>query len=421
MQRALAVAQLHRADGHAFHHAGVVGQLDRIADGDGILDHDEQAGDQILHQALGAEADGQADHAGAGQQRRDVDTQVGQHRNHGDDQQPHERRVAHQRQDGLGAQARLLAAPVARCEGLGDGGVDQQPDQPRQQHHPDHAEDRFGDMPAQRGGIRQADDRRIPDTRHQLDERHPDDDPHQRNAEAGKALDIGRAPAVPQARGAHRGLGRAARHQGQQQRRHEQCHGEHGAAQELVGVPGSHDGADHGGQHHGQHRQIPGVPGQAQQVHDGRVGLPECQRPQRNQLADGTAETHREEGNQDGGEDVGEGADECGEIDAQRGHHAGIGAGLAQRGQRTGYEEQPRRVLEQVSHGVRAVRGVEQREDHLARGGHNRAGHDRIRHHHAAHAGGRTAVDLVREQYGHRECHDPRPDPAQEIDADVYP
>ena len=62
--------------------------LTSVADLDAVFQQQEQSGDQVLHQLLRAEADGDADDAGAGQQRRDVDADLAQRRqaDHGDDQ-----------------------------------------------------------------------------------------------------------------------------------------------------------------------------------------------------------------------------------------------------------------------------------------------------------------------------------------------
>ena len=88
-----------------------------VADGNGILDEDEQPGNHIVHQLLRAEADGQADHPGTGQERRDVGAQVGHGGDGVDDDQDHFDRIVQHRQDGPHQGARLTRAAAA------DGGL----------------------------------------------------------------------------------------------------------------------------------------------------------------------------------------------------------------------------------------------------------------------------------------------------------
>ena len=52
------------------------GDLDHVADGELILEQDEEAGDDILDQTLSAEGDRQAEDAGAGEDRPDIDEDV---------------------------------------------------------------------------------------------------------------------------------------------------------------------------------------------------------------------------------------------------------------------------------------------------------------------------------------------------------
>ena len=58
--------------------------LDVFADAERVLGEEEDAGDDVAHQRLRAEAERQADHAGARQQRRDLDAERPQR---GQDQQ----------------------------------------------------------------------------------------------------------------------------------------------------------------------------------------------------------------------------------------------------------------------------------------------------------------------------------------------
>ena len=65
--------------------AGQAGHRHRVADLHGVLQQQEDAGDQVLHQFLRTEADGHADDAGAGQQRRDVDADLAEDGQPGED------------------------------------------------------------------------------------------------------------------------------------------------------------------------------------------------------------------------------------------------------------------------------------------------------------------------------------------------
>ena len=92
---------------------------DGVADLHGVLQQQEDAGDQVLHQLLRAEADRHADDAGAGQQRRDVDADLAQHHQAGDDQDGDQQRRAQQRQQGAQPSRRARSAGSccrrARC------------------------------------------------------------------------------------------------------------------------------------------------------------------------------------------------------------------------------------------------------------------------------------------------------------------
>src|SRR5690606_40113029 len=59
--------------------------LFRSADADLVLENDEEAADDVLDERLRAEADRQAHDARAGKDGRDVETEVAQHHQAGDD------------------------------------------------------------------------------------------------------------------------------------------------------------------------------------------------------------------------------------------------------------------------------------------------------------------------------------------------
>ena len=94
VQWAAMVAQLHRAHRDLLDHplAGI--GLDVLALAEGILEQEEQAGDHVLDQGLGAEADRETDHAGAREQRPDVDAERGQRGHHRDGDDRDEQKAA---------------------------------------------------------------------------------------------------------------------------------------------------------------------------------------------------------------------------------------------------------------------------------------------------------------------------------------
>src|SRR3546814_17057396 len=63
-------AEADRADSQALHRAADARDSNHVALVDGVLELDEDAGDDVLHQLLRTEPDGQPDDAGAGQQDR---------------------------------------------------------------------------------------------------------------------------------------------------------------------------------------------------------------------------------------------------------------------------------------------------------------------------------------------------------------
>ena len=98
MNAAGGIAEAQGADGHRLDGARMAGDVDIVAEGDRILDEDEEAGDDVLDQGLGTETDSQADNPGAGQQRRDVDAEFGQDDQHHHDGEGDEDDIAQQGQ-----------------------------------------------------------------------------------------------------------------------------------------------------------------------------------------------------------------------------------------------------------------------------------------------------------------------------------
>ena len=83
VDHAFNVAQHDRAQVDLFDRAADAVDVGRIAEADLILGDQEDPRDDVLDQRLRAEADRQADDAGAGQHRRDVDVELAQHHQDG--------------------------------------------------------------------------------------------------------------------------------------------------------------------------------------------------------------------------------------------------------------------------------------------------------------------------------------------------
>ena len=80
------IAQPDRAHRDRLDHALMIfADIDDVADRDLILEQDEEAGDDVLDQRLAAKPDRQTDNAGAGEQRRDVDADMRQDDQRGQD------------------------------------------------------------------------------------------------------------------------------------------------------------------------------------------------------------------------------------------------------------------------------------------------------------------------------------------------
>src|SRR5207244_2254712 len=78
VHRAGYIAHPDRADRDRLDHALVVfADIDDVADRYLILEQDEEAGDDVLDKGLAAKTDRQADDTGAGEQRGDIDADMG--------------------------------------------------------------------------------------------------------------------------------------------------------------------------------------------------------------------------------------------------------------------------------------------------------------------------------------------------------
>jgi hypothetical protein len=118
-QAAVEVAYVGQAQADVLHFADGLAEVHRVADAVLVLEHDEQAGQVVGDQALRAEADGQTDDSGAGQQRAQRDAHLVEDHGHAEHEQDDRHGAAEHGADGAGP---LLAAlfrtgPVAGQHG----------------------------------------------------------------------------------------------------------------------------------------------------------------------------------------------------------------------------------------------------------------------------------------------------------------
>ncbi len=118
MDRPGMVAKLQRANRQFFDRSDRVADDQVLSDPERVVDQEEDTGDHVPHQRLGAKTDRDADDAGAGQQRGDIDAEIAQsnkHR-HGDnaglDNQPDHRQ--YRRQAGTSLTTALASSRFVR-------------------------------------------------------------------------------------------------------------------------------------------------------------------------------------------------------------------------------------------------------------------------------------------------------------------
>ncbi len=70
------VAQLERAERNLFDSAADIAKLDVFAFPEGVVEQEEAAGKDVADHGLRTKADGQADNAGAGKERRYVHAEI---------------------------------------------------------------------------------------------------------------------------------------------------------------------------------------------------------------------------------------------------------------------------------------------------------------------------------------------------------
>ena len=147
---AVDVAQPGHPQADPLDRAGGGARVDDVADAVLVLQHHEDPGQVVTDQALRAEADGQAEHPGAGQHRGQVQPEITGDGHRGDAEDEHRRRVAQHRPECLGALPPPLADQHVRRVGLAVarlgrvlGDLPDQPerDQPDHDGHQQHQDD----------------------------------------------------------------------------------------------------------------------------------------------------------------------------------------------------------------------------------------------------------------------------------------
>jgi thioredoxin-related protein len=89
MHAALVVAQADVAQGHLLDQPALAGHLDHVALAHLVFQQQEKAVEVVLDQALRAETDGDAEHPGGGEDRRDGNADLGEHQHAADQQDDH--------------------------------------------------------------------------------------------------------------------------------------------------------------------------------------------------------------------------------------------------------------------------------------------------------------------------------------------
>ncbi len=98
VERPEMVAQLHRADGDFLDRPLDRAEADIFTLAEGIVEQEEGARENIADQRLGAEADGEADNPGPGEERRDIDAKLGEDDHAADDDDDNQQEIAKERQ-----------------------------------------------------------------------------------------------------------------------------------------------------------------------------------------------------------------------------------------------------------------------------------------------------------------------------------
>ncbi|KAG1253304.1 hypothetical protein G6F65_017521 [Rhizopus arrhizus] len=208
-------AYAHGAYRHAFHGAEHASDLHHVVLVHAVLKLDEDACDDVLYQLLRAEADGQAHHAGAGDQRPHVDADLRQqhHQRHRHDHD--QRGIAEQRQQGALARAgHAPSFPLAQA--VFDDAGDHGPGKRRDQQHDDDVQHDLDGRPA---GVRSQPARQVECVPRIQDQQHHDDaddpaDYFQDGRDVGVDARLQQRQAPPQV---FRQLDRLGQHRVQQQ------------------------------------------------------------------------------------------------------------------------------------------------------------------------------------------------------------
>src|SRR5690606_3217481 len=125
-----------------------------VPDREMVFDQDEDACDDVLHQRLRTEADGQADDPRAGEKWPDVDAYLGEDDQGGDQSEKYERDPLQQGQEGFRTSRAFddVAVLVSLAEIAVDRGTDDLPNEQRDEHDRQNLGDAADEVLARLGG-----------------------------------------------------------------------------------------------------------------------------------------------------------------------------------------------------------------------------------------------------------------------------
>ncbi|KHA73336.1 hypothetical protein NZ35_11505 [Pseudomonas chlororaphis] len=345
VHKALAVTQAQRTNGQPFDRAGMARiEHHPVTNRQRVLDDDEQPGNDVLHQLLRTETDGQTDHTRTGQQRRDVNPKIG----HGGDRANHHKddfdRVAQQRQDGFHPRARLACRAFAerRFQRFLNCRVEHYPQQPCDQEDQADAAQRVADGSSDRAALGKIEERYAPDPPEDVDEGNGDDDPQQGMQEAEETFLVGTAAldCFGLSRLEQVLQDRAEKHRADQQHR-----GEQRAAQGLLIVLADTDQVDRRDQHHQHDWPIPQPGKDPQRLLQRGLFQPLAQRTIADQMRHRAAQANHQQTKNDGGDQPGEHRDAAGDIAAQLAGDLRAGQRIAESSEEADQEQRTRAVI----------------------------------------------------------------------------
>jgi hypothetical protein len=147
VQRPGRVADVDEAERDVLHRSLERTDAHDVAEGELVLELEEEPGHEVAHETLRAERDGEPHDAGAGEQRTDVEAELPEHEQHRDDDEHGATDAAEQLCRGLRALlARRLHLRAAVVSPLLDPLRDQSNEQPEDERTDDDARDVDGEV-----------------------------------------------------------------------------------------------------------------------------------------------------------------------------------------------------------------------------------------------------------------------------------